>query len=123
MRQYPSAAAFLGRMGYPAFRPGIFGFSIVERDVERAAELDLIPRFRLRTAMDFVVGPVFSAMAGISSSPLGDDEIADLAYRVLLAIGAGEAQARTSTSNAIVVPVPSADGLLERSSILERIVP
>lgn len=121
MVRCPSAAGFLGRIGYPAFRPGIFGFSIVERDVVRAMDMDLIPRYRLRTAMDLIVGPVFSAMATIPASAPSASEIDELAYRVLLAVGAAEEQARHFSTHAIATPLPAADSLLERSTALDRI--
>ena len=121
LRRYPDVAAFLRRIAYPVFRPGSIAFVIVERDLVRATEMDLIPQFRLRTAMDFVAAPVFSMMGRLPSDDVSDGEIDELALRVLLALGVDEQKARAFTSHPFDRPEPSGDSLLKRGAVLSLV--
>ena len=121
LKAHAAVAAFMRRFGYPAYRPGTIAYTIVERDVSRAFELELIPRFRIRTAMDFVAGPVFSMMARMTNDPPSDGEIDDLAHRILLALGVEDAQARKHASLPFELPPVDGSSLLQKGSVLEQI--
>lgn len=121
VRRYPKLASFLSRTAYHAVRPGSDAFAVLERDVGGAMDDGTLTKRRLEFAMDLVIGPILTAMGRMGRSKVSQAEIDDVAFAILLALGAKAARAKRAVSLQLQSPRAAPGSLLEQQAALGRL--